>query len=184
MAEILRGDKTASPKTAKLVLCVGLVLLESAFGVRFKIQRKTLTHQQLVQARCFTVHGANADVPLLVGFVWPQILAVDSALANQIRKMIARFHATRPRFGVFVDAHLVTLRSVDAVEFVGNLGKLDGVSVLDDCVQGPTRTCPEKCQDNDQKTHRLNPESAETMISQGYYRITGTRGRVRNAKSK
>src|SRR6266852_3400590 len=114
MAEVLRSGKAASPKTAKLVLRARLVLLESTLGVRFKIQRKTLTHQQLVQTGWFAIDGANADVPFGVGFGWSQILAVDSALANQLRKVVARFHAARPGFGVFVDADLVKFGSIDA----------------------------------------------------------------------
>src|SRR6202040_1167161 len=64
MAEILRGDKAASPEAAELVPCARLVLLEPALGVGFKVQRKTLTHQQLVQTGGFTVDGAKPDMPL------------------------------------------------------------------------------------------------------------------------
>src|SRR6266850_3483646 len=165
MAEVLRSGKAAAPKTAKLVLRARLVFLESTLGVRFKIQRKTLAHQQLVQAGWFAVDGANADVPFGVGFGWPQILAVDSALANQLRKVVARFHAARPGFGVFVDADLIKFGSIDAIEFVGNAGKLDGVSVLDDRILSPTRSCAEECQDNYEKTHRPDPEPAGMIIS-------------------
>src|SRR5712672_990430 len=165
MAEVLRSDKAAPPKTAKLVLRVCLVLLEPTLGLRFNIQRKTLTHQQLVQAGCFAVGGAKADVPFRVDFGWPQILAADGALANQLRQAVARFHATRPGLGMFVDAHLVIFRSIDAIEFVGNAGKLDGVSVLDDRVLSPTRSYREQRQQNNNNTHRPYPQTAEMIIS-------------------
>jgi len=57
---------------------------------------------------------------------------VDGALANQLRKVVARFHATRPGFGVFVDADLVKFGSIDANRVCRYAGKLDGVSVLDE----------------------------------------------------
>src|SRR5216684_9197546 len=156
MAEILRGDKAASPEAAKLVLCVRLVLLEPALGIGFEIQRKTLTHQQRVQTGGFAVDGAKPDMPFAVGSARPQILAVDAAPINQFRKLVARFHAARPGFGMFVDAHLVELRSIDTVELVDNTGELDGVSVLDERVLGASRIHGEACQDNYyEKTHRL-----------------------------
>src|ERR1700736_3746065 len=164
MAEILRGDKAASPEAAKLVLCVRLVLPESAFGVGFKIQRKTLTHQHLVQTGGFTVDGAKSDMPFAVGLGRPQILAVDAALADQLRKVVARFHPARPGFGMFVDAHLVELGSIDAIELVGHPAKLDSVSVLDERVLGASRTRCEKYQDHDEKTHRHN-QPAKMIIS-------------------
>src|SRR5260221_2248156 len=82
-AEILRGDKAAAPEAAQLVLCVRLVLPESALGVRFEIQRKTLTHQHLVQTGGFAVDGAKPDMPFAVGLARPPILAVDAALVNE-----------------------------------------------------------------------------------------------------
>src|SRR6202795_349874 len=164
MAEILRGDKAASPKTAQLVVCVRLVLLEPTLGVGLKVQRKTPTHQQLVQTGGFAVDGAKPDMPFAVDFARPQILAVNTALINQFRKLVARFHAARPGFGMFVDAHLVELRSIDAIEFESHAAELDGVSVLDERVLGASRTCCEKYQDHDQKTHRLN-QPAKMMIS-------------------
>src|SRR5450755_2280237 len=164
MAEILRRDKAASPEAAQLVLCARLVLLEPALRVGLKVQRKTLPHQQLVQAGGFAVDGAKPDMPFAVGFARPQILAMDTALIDQFGKLVARFHAARPGFGMFVDAHLVELRSIDAIEFESHAGELDGVSVLDERVLGASRTCCEKYQDHDQKTHRLN-QPAKMMIS-------------------
>src|ERR1700687_5969952 len=158
MTEILRGDKAASPEALQPVLCVRLVLLEPALGVGLNVQRKTLAHQHLVQTGGFAVDGAKPDMPFAVGFARPQILAVDTALIDQFRKLVARFHAARPGFGMFVDAHLVELRSIDAIELVDNAGELDGVAVLDDRVLGPARIYAEECHDNYyEKTHRLNP---------------------------
>src|SRR5882762_1689963 len=88
MAEILRGDKAASPEAVQLVLCVRLVLPKPALGVGLEIQRKALTHQQLVQTGGFAVDGAKPDMPFAVGFARPQILAVDAALINQFRKLV------------------------------------------------------------------------------------------------
>src|SRR6266851_1945583 len=159
-----RGDKAASPEAAQLVLFVRLVLLEPALGVGLKVQRKTPTHQHLVQTGGFAVDGAKPDMPFAVGFARPQILAVDTALINQFRKLVARFHAARPGFGMFVDAHLVELRSIDAIEFESHAGELDGVSVLDERVFGPARIHEEECQDNYyEKAHRLNPGSTKMI---------------------
>ncbi|SRR6266851_543103 len=184
MAEVLRSDEAASPKTAKLVLRVRLVLLEPTLGVRFDIQRETLTHQQLVQTGCFAVGGAKADVPFGVGFGWPQILAADGALANQLRKAVARVHAARPGLGVFVDAHLVKFRSIDAIQFIGDAGKLDGVSVLDDRLLSPTRSYREQRQHNDEKTHRPDPQPAAMIVSRhvSHNRNTRTSWKGRNSK--
>src|SRR5450432_1410924 len=191
MAEIPRRHEAASPKAAKLVLCVRLVVLESTLGVRFKIQRKTLTHQQLVQAGSFAGGGANAGVPFGVGLVWPQVLAVDAALANQLRQLVTRFHAARPWLGMFVDAHLVKLRRIDAIEFVGHAAKLEGVSVLDDRVLGPARIHWEECQDNHynhyKKAHRANPEATEMIFSHNVSHNrdtrTGWKGRIQKTRT-
>src|ERR1700675_2806764 len=179
MAEILRGDKAAPPEAAQLVLCVRLVLLEPALGVGLKVQGKTLTHQQLVQTGGFAVDGAKPDMPFAVGFARPQILAVDTALINQLRKLVARFHAARPGFGMFVDAHLVELRSIDAIEFEGHGGELDGVAVPDERVFCTSRTSCEKYQDHDQKTHRLKPARQNDNFARPY-RTTGFGERAGN----
>src|SRR5450631_1236119 len=179
MAEILRRDKAASPEAAQLVLCARLVLLEPALGVGLKVQRKTLPHQQLVQAGGFAVDGAKPDMPFAVGFARPQILAMDTALINQFRKLVARFHATRPWFGMFVDAHLVELRSIDAIEFESHAGELDGVSVLDERVFGASRTSCEEYQDHDEKTHRLEPARQNDNFVRPY-RTTGFAERAGN----
>jgi hypothetical protein len=55
---------------------------------------------------------------------------------------------------MIVDAHLVKLRSIDAVKPVRGSGKLDGAAILDDWFGGPTRTRQESCQDRKVKAHR------------------------------
>ena len=58
--------------------------------------------------------------------------------ADQTSEVIAGFDAARPGVGVVVDAHLVHLGRVDAVEPVGYAGDLNGAAIADDGAGGET----------------------------------------------
>ena len=57
---------------------------------------------------------------------------MDRPAADQLGELVARIDAAAPGIGVIVDADLVELRRVDAVEPVGDVAELDGVAVPDD----------------------------------------------------
>jgi hypothetical protein len=80
--------------------------------------------------------------------VRPVIVAMYLAAADQLRELLARLGAAAPGVGVIVDAVLVELRRVDAVEPVGDAAELDGIAVPDHRACGE---CPahDKHQSND-----------------------------------
>ena len=57
---------------------------------------------------------------------------MHDAAADQLVELVARVDAAGPGIGLVVDAGLVELRRVDAVEPVGDVAELDGVAVADD----------------------------------------------------
>ena len=61
--------------------------------------------------------------------------------ADQFGQLIARVDAAGPGIGVIVDADLVQLRRIDAVEPVGDVAELDGVGVPHDRAGGPAGVC-------------------------------------------
>ena len=143
------GDaKQPFQRPSRFVLCAGLVFLVPASGVGFEIQRKPLADNELVQRGLLALDGANADMPAPVRGQ-PEILAADRAAADQFDQLVARFDAAGPCVGVLVDAHLVELRRIDAVEPIGHAGQLKGAAVLDDRAGSPAWAGPEKCQYQD-----------------------------------
>ncbi len=58
------------------------------------------------------------------------------AVTDQLGQLIAGFNAAGPAFSVIVDAHLVQLRRIDAVEPIHHIGKLKSSSILDDRADG------------------------------------------------
>ena len=136
VAEFLRVTKHPFQIPLRSSLALGLVFLEPSLGRRFEVQGKALADQQLVQARRFTRDGANAEMPFPEVPVRTEILAVDRASADQFCQLVARIDAAAPGIGVVVDAHLVELRRIDAVEPVGEIAKLDGVAVPDHGARG------------------------------------------------
>ncbi len=56
--------------------------------------------------------------------------------ADEFCQLVTRVDAAAPGLGMIVDADLVELRRVDAVEPVGGFGELDRVAVPDDRVRG------------------------------------------------
>jgi hypothetical protein len=64
---------------------------------------------------------------------------MDLTAADQFCQLIARLHAASPEIRMLVNAHLVKLRSIDAVKPVGDAGDLQAISVPHDRVGGPTR---------------------------------------------
>ena len=95
-----------------------------AEGSEFKA--KPCANQRLVQTDGFALDGADADMPFAEAGIGAQILATDLAAADQAGQLIARRNAAGPGIGVFVDADLVELRRINAVEPVGHLGELKG----------------------------------------------------------
>lgn len=79
----------------------------------------------------------------LLECAWTQILAAYLAAADQTRQLIAGFDAAGPCVGMLVDAHLVQLRRVDAVEPVRHIGEQKGASIPDDRAGGPALACGE-----------------------------------------
>jgi hypothetical protein len=154
MAKFGRSYETAFPKSRRRVFGGGLVGFEPALGGRLEVERKTRTHQHLIETGGFAVNRANADAPFAVGWVGAQVPAANFALAYQFDQLIAGFHAARPGIGMIVDANLVELRSIDAVKPVRRSGKLDGARIPDDRFGGPTRTRQQSCQDRKKKAHR------------------------------
>ena len=57
------------------------------------------------------------------------IIAAHGALAHQLRQLVAGFDAAGPGIGVVVDADLVQLGRIDAVEPVGDVAELDRIGV-------------------------------------------------------
>ncbi len=52
--------------------------LKRVLPEEFGIQRKALADHQLVQADGFAIDGANADMPFVVGFVRPEVIAANT----------------------------------------------------------------------------------------------------------
>ena len=154
MAEFLRRYEAAFPKSQAVVFRSRFVVLESPVRRRFGFQGVTPANQELVQTDGFAFNGADADMPFPVVDIGTQILAVDLVAANQARQLIARCNAASPCIGVFVDAYLVKLRRINAVEPVGHLCELKGASVPDDRAGGPALACREQYHYEDQPTHR------------------------------
>ena len=102
-----------------------------------------MANERLVQADGFAFNGADADMPFPVADIDTQILAMDRVPTDQAGQLIACCNAASPCIGVFVDAYLVDLRRIDAVEPVGHVGELKGASVPDDRAGSPALACQE-----------------------------------------
>ena len=98
-------------------------------------------------------------MPLLGGGVRAAILAAHDMAADQFRQLVAGVDAAAPGIGMVVDAGLVELRRIDAVEAVGDIGQLDGVAVLDDGVGGQAGCGPQHCS---RQNHQPHAASATT----------------------
>src|ERR1700733_11909835 len=143
MSEFLRRHKAALPKSPAIIFRGRFVVLESPFRREFGIQSEPLANEQLVQTDGFAFNGADADMPFPVADVGAQILAVDRTAADQAGQLIACCNAASPCIGVFVDAYLVELRRINAVEPVGHVGELKGAPVPDGRAGSPALACPE-----------------------------------------
>ena len=110
------------------------------------MQRKTLADQQLVQADGFTVDGADAEMPLLVGGIGAEILAAHLAVVDQLGQLIADLDAAGPGVGVLVDADLVERGRIDAVKPVGHIGQLKGAPIPDGRAGGEALARRHSCQ--------------------------------------
>ena len=102
-----------------------------SFGGWLQVHRKTLAHQELVQAGGFAFNSADAEMPLLIGWVGAEILAADFAVVDQLGQLLPGFDAAGPRVSVLVDAHLVKRRRIYTVEPVDHIGELKGASIPD-----------------------------------------------------
>src|SRR5262245_9435271 len=91
----------------------------------------------------------------LLRLVKTEIVAANTAAVDQLGQLVARVDAAGPGIGMIVDAGLVELRRVDAVELVGDVAELDGVAIPDDGVRGRRGISGEDCAedgDNQEKT--------------------------------
>ncbi|MGY3080523.1 hypothetical protein ACVWZZ_006931 [Bradyrhizobium sp. LM6.10] len=70
-------------------------------------------------------------MPLAEALFGADIVATHGSLADQLRELVAGLDAAGPGIGVIVDADLIQLGRVDAVEAVGDVAELDGVAVAD-----------------------------------------------------
>src|SRR5260370_308861 len=99
-------------------------------------------------------------MPVLVG-TQAQIVAPHLAVADQLGQLIAGFSAASPGVGVLVDADLVQLRRIDAVEPVGHFAKLNGAAIPDDRARGEALARREDCQYQNKGTHRVHSISGK-----------------------
>ncbi len=126
--EIRWRDEAAFPEAAAVVLCRQLVRLELSLGIG---KRKTLLDQELAEADALAFDDAQANAPFLVLGIGAEIAAADLLAVDQLCQLVARLDAAGPGVGVFVDAHLVDGRRVDAVEAEGVAAcKLQRAAVL------------------------------------------------------
>ena len=140
-AEVVRRDKAAFPETELSIPGARFVVQEAAFCRGLEIHRKALLDKLLVQAHRLAFDRAKADVPFAEILVGSEIIAVNRASADQPGELIARIDPAAPGVGVIVDAHLVELGRIDAVEPVGHLAKLNGMAVADHGACCPSGTC-------------------------------------------
>ena len=104
---------------------------------------KALACKLEVQARALALDGADADVALLRRLVDAEIIAAHVAAVDEPGELIARVDTAAPGIGMIVDAGLVELRRIDAVEAIGDVAELDGVAVVDDSGGGIRGSCEE-----------------------------------------
>ena len=116
VTEFLGAGKASLPQSPAIGLRSGLVFPEPGAGGGSEVQGQALTDKQLVQARGFTLDGADAAMPSPVVLVRAAIVASNRAFADQLYQLITDVDAAAPGIGMVVDADLVQLRCIDSVE--------------------------------------------------------------------
>src|SRR5581483_12106237 len=102
---------------------------KASLGRRLIVQRKAGADQQLIQARGLALDPAQGDMPLLVDLVGAEIVAADNAAADDLDERLARVEPAGPGICSLIDAGLVELGGIGALETIGDVAELDGIAV-------------------------------------------------------
>jgi hypothetical protein len=92
----------------------------------------------LVQAGGFALNPANTDAPIAVNCVVPFSVAANVALSDKLSQLITRFKSTRPDIAFLVEAHLICLGGVNAIESIWDSIQDKGVAIRNYRLFGPT----------------------------------------------
>ena len=98
---------------------------------RLARDRKAELDELLVQADLVALGRADRPVSFAKVLLGADIVAAHGASADQLGQLVAGLDAAGPGIGVVIDADLVQLGRVDAVEPVGDVAELDRVAVPD-----------------------------------------------------
>ena len=114
--EVLRDRKTALPEPGTARLCLHPRRREPSFGVGFEFYGPALSHEPLVQCRCVAVDLADTDASFRVDRVRAFVLAVDCTTGKESLQSIARLDPASRNGAFFVEAELISLRGIDAIQ--------------------------------------------------------------------
>ena len=74
-----------------------------------------MSHEPLIQCRCFPVDPADTDASLWIDTVRAFVLAVDRTTGKDSLQLIACLDSTSRNGAFFVEAELISLRGIDAI---------------------------------------------------------------------
>src|SRR6516162_10189079 len=109
-----------------------LVLIRLEAPLRIEIECPPLAHEPLVQAHALAGDPANAEPRLGVVGIRPVILAGNASVADQRDERVTCFRPARPLSAALVDANLVALRGIDALQLKQRSAQPDRIAILDD----------------------------------------------------
>jgi hypothetical protein len=92
-----------------------LVCREPSFGVGFEVYGPALSHEPLIQCRCFPVDPADTDASLWIDMVSAFVLAVDRTADKDSLQSIACLDPASRNRAFFVEAELISLRGIDTI---------------------------------------------------------------------
>jgi hypothetical protein len=120
-------DEAALPKTEVAALCVILVGLETAFGVRLEVERPPILDEPMLQIDAVNRALANSSVG--VHRIGAEIVALDRPTSDKLCQLLSGFSTTWIQLAIFVEAPLIYLGCIDAIEPIGFPVELNSIGV-------------------------------------------------------
>jgi hypothetical protein len=133
-------------------LRIVLVSLEAPLRVWLEIDRPPMLDKPMVQIDA--IYRALADAPLRVDRIGAKIVALDWPLGDELRQLVGSLATACVQVAVFIEAVLIRLGCINAIEAKGLAVELDCVGVL--CVTSITTDGKQenKKDRNSKVTHR------------------------------
>jgi hypothetical protein len=129
----------------------------------------------LVQTGRFPFDPTNTDASIAVNCIVCLCVATNVASSHKLFQLITSFKSTRPDIAFLVEAHLISLRGVNAIEPIWRSIQDKGVAICNYCFFGPTRDSQDAQDNRCQYAHEICLQSAQLATPQ-YHPFKGEPG--------